>query len=143
MSDLTFGQKAVGITFNPSGDQTVVDVKQHFADVIDLLVPDGNLDNGATGLKGRILGRAINDAIVAQMLAVKYLTFPSSTPAADTDGDSDTETAEPTADATPLIPADQTAPVVPDTTVAQTAPAEPAATVLDPAPQQPNATPSV
>jgi len=124
MSDLTFGQKAVGITFNPSGDQTVVDVKQHFADVIDLLVPDGNLDNGATGLKGRILGRAINDAIVAQMLAVKYLTFPSSTPAADTDGDSDTETAEPTADA-------------------KTAPAEPAATVLDPAPQQPNATPSV
>lgn len=36
---------------------------------------DGNLDNGATGLKGRFLGRAINDAVAAQMWAVKAVTF--------------------------------------------------------------------
>lgn len=71
---LTFGEKAVGITFNPSGDEKVAKVKKLYAEIIDTL-SDGNLDNGATGLKGRILGRAINDAIVAQMLAVKYLTF--------------------------------------------------------------------
>src|SRR5487761_1466330 len=121
MSDLTFGQQAVGLTFNPSGDQTVVDVKQHFADVIDLLVPDGNLDNGATGLKGRILGRAINDAIVAQMLAVKYLTFPSSTPAVDADNDNDAAT-----EATPAEASTDTA--------TPAAPATPAADVVDPAP---------
>lgn len=73
--DKTFGEKAVGIDFNPSGDPKVARVKELFAEIIDTLVPDGDLDNGATGLKGRILGRAINDAIVAQMLAVKFLTF--------------------------------------------------------------------
>lgn len=72
--ELTFGEKAVGLAFNPSGDQKVQRVKELYAEIIDLLT-DGDLDNGATGLKGRILGRAINDAIVAQMLAVKYITF--------------------------------------------------------------------
>ena len=72
--DQTFGEKAVGLDFNPSGDEKVAKVKKLYAEIIDTLT-DGDLDNGATGLKGRILGRAINDAIVAQMLAVKFLTF--------------------------------------------------------------------
>ena len=72
--ELTFGQKAVGLTFNPSGDERVNKIKQLYAEIIDTLT-DGNLDNAATGLKGRILGRAINDAIVAQMLAVKFITW--------------------------------------------------------------------
>lgn len=71
---LTFGEKAVGLKFNPSGDQKVVDIKKHYAAIIDLLT-DGNLDNGATGLKGRITGRAINDAMGAQMWAVKAVTW--------------------------------------------------------------------
>lgn len=73
---LTFGEKAVGLTFNPSGDPKVLKVKQLYAEIIDLLT-DGDLDNGATGLKGRIMGRAINDAMGAQMWAVKGITFGS------------------------------------------------------------------
>lgn len=72
--ELSFGEKAVGVTFNPSGDEKVTKVKQLYAEIIDLLT-DGDLDNGATGLKGRILGRAINDAMGAQMWAVKAITW--------------------------------------------------------------------
>lgn len=72
--ELTFGEKAVGLDFNPSGNEKVAKIKALYAEIIDMLT-DGELDNGATGLKGRLTGRAINDAIVAQMLAVKVLTF--------------------------------------------------------------------
>lgn len=71
---LTFGEKAVGLTFNPSSDPVVAKIKALYAEIIDTL-SDGNLDNGATGLKGRFLGRAINDAVAAQMWAVKAVTF--------------------------------------------------------------------
>ncbi len=77
-STLTFGGKAVGLTFNPSGDQRVQKIKELYANIIDELAgPNGeNIgSNGETGLKGRILGRAINDAIGAQMWAVKAVTF--------------------------------------------------------------------
>ena len=73
--ELTFGEKAVGLTFNPSGDERVTKIKSLYAAIIDELVPGGDLDNGAIGLRGRILGRAVNDAIVAQMLAVKAITW--------------------------------------------------------------------
>ena len=35
MTQQTFGQKAVGLSFNPSGDDAVSECKQHFADAID------------------------------------------------------------------------------------------------------------
>ena len=35
--ELTFGEKAVGLTFNPSGDQTVHELKEAYAKVIDIL----------------------------------------------------------------------------------------------------------
>jgi hypothetical protein len=70
----TFGERAVGLTFNPSNDPTVAKLKQLYAKIIDILT-DGNLDNGTTGLKGRFLGRAINDTVAAQMWAVKAVTF--------------------------------------------------------------------
>ncbi len=76
--ELTFGGKAVGLTFNPSGDERVKKIKELYANIIDDLAgPNGeNLGtNGETGLKGRILGRAINDAIGAQMWAVKAITW--------------------------------------------------------------------
>lgn len=71
---LSFGQKAVGLSFNPSGDPKVNQLKALYAQIIDLLT-DGSLDNGASDLGGRILGRAINEAIGAQMWAVKAVTF--------------------------------------------------------------------
>ena len=78
VQELTFGGKAVGLTFNPSGDEKVLAIKKLSANIIDELAgPSGeNLgSNGETGLKGRILGRAINDAIGAQMWAVKAITY--------------------------------------------------------------------
>ena len=76
----TFGGDAVGIDFNPSGDERVLRIKQLYANIIDELAgPDGAKlgGNGDTSLAGRILGRAVNDAIVAQMLAVKAITLPT------------------------------------------------------------------
>ena len=34
--ELTFGEKAVGITFNPSGDEKVQKVKELYAQIIDI-----------------------------------------------------------------------------------------------------------
>lgn len=45
---MTFGEKAVGLTFNPSGDEKVNRAKQLMADAIDLLkdVELEKTDNG-------------------------------------------------------------------------------------------------
>ncbi len=70
---LTFGQKAVGITFNPSGDTQVGAIKAAFAAIIDQL----NDMRTAAGLgeKGRLLSVAITEAQGAQMWAVKGITW--------------------------------------------------------------------
>lgn len=72
--ELTFGEKAVGLTFNPSGDEKVTKIKKLYAEIIDILA-DENPNNADVSLKGRILGRAINDAIGSQMWAVKAITY--------------------------------------------------------------------
>lgn len=77
--ELTFGGKAVGLTFNPSNNEQIDRIKKLYANIIDELAgPSGeNLgSNGETSIKGRILGRAVNDAIGAQMWAVKAITLP-------------------------------------------------------------------
>lgn len=71
---MTYGEKAVGITFNPSEDPKVKEIKELYAKIIDLLATE-NPNNADTSLKGRILGRAINDAMGAQMWAVKAVTY--------------------------------------------------------------------
>ncbi len=72
--ELTYGEQAVGLTFNPSGDEKVQQVKELYAKIIDILATEP-LDNSVTSLKGRILGRAVNEAIGAQMWAVKAVTY--------------------------------------------------------------------
>lgn len=72
--ELTYGQKAVGFTFNPSGDPMVTQLKTLYAQIIDLLA-QSNPNNGDVSLKDRFLGRAINEAVSAQMWAVKSVTF--------------------------------------------------------------------
>jgi hypothetical protein len=76
MEELTFGQKAVGLTFNPAGDTRVTTIKQKYADIIDLLDAERN-EAFAQGdkEKGRHLAVAITDAETAQMRAVKGLTW--------------------------------------------------------------------
>jgi hypothetical protein len=73
---LTFGQKAVGITFNPGGMPEVYEIKQLCADVIDKL--DG-YRNGAllqdNGEKAAMFDTAIREIQSAQMWAVKAATW--------------------------------------------------------------------
>lgn len=70
---LTFGQKAVGLTFNPSGDDAVAKCKQIFADAIDQM----NDLRKATGSQeqGRLASIAITELQGAQMWGVKALTW--------------------------------------------------------------------
>lgn len=70
---LTFGQKAVGLTFNPSGDPAVIKCKQIFADAIDQMHALREASDSA-GVK-RHASTAITMAEDAQMRAVKALTW--------------------------------------------------------------------
>ena len=73
MDNLTFGQKAVGLSFNPSNDDSVSKAKQRFADIIDQL----NDLRGTTtsGEVKRMCSVAITEAQTAQMWAVKAITW--------------------------------------------------------------------
>ena len=73
MAERTYGEKAVGLDFNPSNDPTVAHLKQLFARVID------ELDEMRTGSKPdelkRLASVAITNAQTAQMWAVKAATW--------------------------------------------------------------------
>ena len=71
--ELTYGEKAVGLTFNPSGDETVTAVKQRYARIIDEL-HDGRA-NASSPEQARLYSIAITEAQGAQMWAVKALTW--------------------------------------------------------------------
>lgn len=73
MGELTYGEKAVGLTFNPSGDEKVQKVKELYAQIIDLC-NDLRSEVGQ-GEKGRLLSVAITEAQSAQMWAVKGITY--------------------------------------------------------------------
>lgn len=70
---LTFGEKMVGLSFNPSGDKNVAKVKELFSKVIDLLNEQSDL--AQSSYSARFYSEAIQKAISAQMWAVKALTF--------------------------------------------------------------------
>lgn len=74
MSELTFGQKAVGLKFNPSGDDAVAECKQKFADIVDQLNDLRNVEGQSAGTK-RWCSAAITQAEIAQMCAVKAITW--------------------------------------------------------------------
>lgn len=71
--ELTFGEKAVGLTFNPSQNEGVQQIKEKCAELIDLLndVRDSTLDGDIK----RMLSVAITDVQTAQMWAVKAVTW--------------------------------------------------------------------
>lgn len=71
--ELTYGEKAVGITFNPSGNSAVQAVKEQYAAIIDHLNEARNLTED--GEQKRLYSIAITEAQTAQMWAVKALTF--------------------------------------------------------------------
>ena len=74
--ELTFGQKAVGVRFNPSGMSEVDKCKQGFADLIDQLNDFRNDMNPSLSVDAkRHASIAITELESAQMRAVKALTW--------------------------------------------------------------------
>ena len=71
--EMTYGEKAVGLTFNPSNDDAVANCKKEFAAVIDrmnlLRMMSADLE-----IK-RLASVAITEAQAAQMWAVKAITW--------------------------------------------------------------------
>lgn len=71
--EMTFGEKAVGLTFNPSNDDAVAQCKAEFARVIDRMNDLRNSTDNAE-IK-RMASVAITEAQTAQMWAVKAITW--------------------------------------------------------------------
>jgi len=71
--ELTFGERAVGLNFNPSGNVPVQQIKEKAADLIDCLNDYRNATED--GEIKRQLSIAITDAQTAQMWAVKAVTW--------------------------------------------------------------------
>jgi hypothetical protein len=69
----TFGEKAVGLNFNPSGDPLILKLKELYAQIIDAC-NDERL-KGESGEKTRLYSVAITEAQNAQMWAVKAATW--------------------------------------------------------------------
>lgn len=69
----TFGEKAVGLSFNPSGDDAVAQAKRGFAVVIDQMNDLRNTSDNAD--VKRMASVAITEAQTAQMWAVKAITW--------------------------------------------------------------------
>jgi hypothetical protein len=114
MSDLTFGQRAVGLSFNPSDNPVVGQLKQEISDFIDTC--DVLRDESTDADVKRMYAIAITEAQTAQMWAVKAATW----------------------DLEAVVNAPAEAPV--DSNAITTSDATPAADVLDPAPQSPEPT---
>ena len=70
---LTFGQKAVGVSFNPSKNPDVDRIKQVFANAIDQM--DAFRKKSESAEAKRYASIAITDAESACMRAVKALTW--------------------------------------------------------------------
>ena len=71
--ELTFGEKAVGLKFNPSSDPDVQEIKKLYSEVIDKLNSIRRKEDRSE--KARLLSVAITEAQTAQMWAVKGITW--------------------------------------------------------------------
>lgn len=74
----TYGEKTVGLSFNPAQDDNVTDVKQAFADLIDFYVKaraEALESEGVSSERIRLFSIAITEAQTAQMWGVKAITW--------------------------------------------------------------------
>lgn len=71
--ELTFGERAVGLTFNPSKDPFVDDIKRSYAKTIDML--NSARESTQDKERARMLSIAITETQTAQMWAVKAVTW--------------------------------------------------------------------
>lgn len=72
-NQLTYGEKAVGLTFNPSNNPAVDAVKKEYAHIIDTM--DDLRSTTQNSEVKRLASVAITEAQTAQMWAVKALTY--------------------------------------------------------------------
>lgn len=75
--EMTAGEKAVGLTFNPSGDERVAKVKELFAEAFDIVEKSVPADDGtiSTARKRKLRDAALHEIVSAQMWAVKVITY--------------------------------------------------------------------
>lgn len=73
----TYGEKAVGLIFNPSNNGDVDTIKRLYADIIDHLddFRKGYITRGDNPEMVRLCSIAITEAQTAQMWAVKAMTW--------------------------------------------------------------------
>ena len=71
--EMTFGEKACGVSFNPEGHTSVSIVKEQFATVVDTL--NNYRSSSDSPEVKRMLSVAITEAQTAQMWAVKAVTW--------------------------------------------------------------------
>lgn len=72
--EMTYGEKAVGLTFNPSNDPIVQEVKELYAKVIDIADAIRKAEGGPSE-KARLASVAITETQTAQMWLVKAVTY--------------------------------------------------------------------
>lgn len=72
--EMTFGEKLVGLTFNPSGDAKVQRAKELCAELADLIKEDST-SKEPTYLSSTLYDHAIGEILNAQMNVVKVLTL--------------------------------------------------------------------
>lgn len=74
--ELTYGEKACGVNFNPGGDPDVAILKQKFAELVDIMhdfrTRASIMEHKETV---RMMSIAITEAQTAQMWAVKAVTW--------------------------------------------------------------------
>lgn len=73
--ELTFGERAVGLTFNPSQDPDVKEIKELSAKLIDKVEALHQKRDQSNYLRNTIHGKAIRAQMTAQMWLVKDVTF--------------------------------------------------------------------
>lgn len=72
--EMTFGEKLVGLTFNPSNDDKVAKAKKLCADLADLLHEETK-HNESSQLSSLLYNHTIGEILNAQMNVVKVLTL--------------------------------------------------------------------
>lgn len=77
--ELSPGEQAVGLSFNPSGDEKVTRIKALFAEAFDLVessvAPAQETDTLQNDRNRKMRDAALHEIVTAQMWAVKVVTL--------------------------------------------------------------------
>jgi hypothetical protein len=71
---MTFGEKLVGVDFNPAGSDKVKRLNQIFAEAADIVMDHKSDHLGDPYLINTLKGHAIREILNGQMAAVKHVT---------------------------------------------------------------------